>query len=64
MSYITPASMLPIYDRAIERYPELINIKYARPFCFQLTIRAAVPTITPKEYWQITRVANGEEWEG
>lgn len=54
---IEKAAVLPIYERAIERYPHLSNILYAKAFCDALCKLEAVPTITVKEYWDIAHFA-------
>ena len=46
-----------IYERAIAHYPHLSTIKDEKILCQQLCRLAAVPTITPSEYWQIAAVA-------
>ena len=56
------AKDLPIYDRAVARYPHISNIRTARAFCFSLCQLAMVPGITWAEYTSIARVANGGEW--
>lgn len=67
-THIMQAKELPIYERAIAHYPHLATIKPARPFCLNLGLLAAVPTISPLEYSGIARVANGGEfdrnWDG
>ena len=62
---ITIAAALPIYDRAIAKYPHLSSILYAKAFCKALCKMAAVPTITATEYWRVAHFAEfGEcaEW--
>lgn len=59
---ITKAKDLPIYSRAIARYPHLAEVMDAKTFCINLCRLAAVETITPVEYWAIGAVANGMEW--
>lgn len=59
---ITNASALPIYDRAVARYPHLSTIKDAKTLCQNLCRLAAVATISPVEYWRIADVANGGKW--
>lgn len=62
MKHATPASTLPVYDRAIAQYPHLRTIPDAKTFCRQLCRFVALPTITVAEYTQIAIVANGGEW--
>ena len=49
-THILQAKELPIYERAIAYYPHLASIKFARAFCFNLGILAAVPGISMMEY--------------
>lgn len=56
------ASDLPIYERAIARFPHLSTTMYAKTFCRQLCRLAAIPTINAAEYWRIAAVAEGGEW--
>jgi hypothetical protein len=60
---IENASALPIYDRAIKRYPHLSKIKYAKAFCNALCELEAVQAITAKEYWDIAHFAEFGECE-
>ena len=62
MSKIVPANTLPIYERAVARYPHLIFVKDAKNFCQQLCRLEAVQSITAAEYWRIAAVAEGGEW--
>lgn len=57
------SSALPIFDRAISRYPHLSTVSDAKTFCQSLCRLEAVQSITPSEYWRIARVANGGAWE-
>lgn len=59
-----PATALPVYDRAIARYPHLKHIPDAMNFCRQLSRLAAVDTISVSEYCFIGFIANGEPWAG
>lgn len=59
----TSASNLPIFERAVERFPHLIAVKDAKTFCQNLCRLEAVQSITPDEYWCIARVAEGGPWE-
>lgn len=58
----TNAKSLPIYERAVAHFPHLTTVKDAKHFCRQLCLLAAVPTITPTEYYRIAAVAEGSEW--
>ena len=62
MKKVTPANTLPVYDRAVARFPHLCTIPDAKTFCQQLCRFVALPTITAAEYMQIAAVANGGEW--
>lgn len=62
-SSFIPANSLPIYDRAVARYPHLSGITDAKTFCRQLSYLAAVDTISVHEYTSIAKVAEGEPWE-
>jgi DNA-binding XRE family transcriptional regulator len=42
---------LPIYDRAVARYPFLSAVQDAKLFCQTLCRLAAVPSVTPMEYF-------------
>lgn len=53
---------LPIYDRAVARYPFLSSVQDAKLFCQTLCRLAAVPAVTPMEYFHIANVASGGEW--
>lgn len=57
------ANQLPVYERAIARYPHLATIKDAKTFCRQLCYLAAVPNITIQESVRIAAVAEGGEWQ-
>lgn len=57
------AKALPIYDRAITRFPHLRFVPDAKTFCQNLCRLVAIPTITPAEYMKIATVANGGKWE-
>lgn len=57
-----PACQLPIYDRAVARYPQLAHTTDAYHFCKSLSYLAAVPDITVKEYFKIATVAAGKMW--
>lgn len=57
-THLLPATELTIYSRAIERYPHLADLCNAKSFCKSLVLLAAVPTITPAEYWEIASIAN------
>ena len=58
-----PASALPIYDRAVKRFPHLVHVKDAFHFCQLLCILAAVPGVSIRDYFKIAKVAHGETWE-
>ena len=58
----TPATDLPIYERAVKRYPHLQHVKDEMHFCQQLCRLAAVDGISVKEYFKIATVANGCMW--
>ena len=63
---IANASALPIYNRAVARYPHLAGLLYAKAFCDALCKLEAVPTITVKECWDVAHFAEcGEcaEWQ-
>lgn len=62
MANNTKAVDLPIYERAIARFPHLASIPDAQSFCFQLCNLASVDSITQQEYWKAGAVANGGEW--
>lgn len=62
MAKIKLAKDLPIYERAIARYPHLASLQDAKMFCWFLCDLEAVETITPKEYWSIGAVANDGDW--
>ena len=53
---------LPIYDRAVARYPFLSSMQDAKLFCQTLCRLAAVPSVTPMEYFYVANVAGGGEW--
>lgn len=57
-----PAKELPIYDRAVTRYPHLVYVRDAMHFCQQLLNLAAVPGVPIRDYVKIGAVANGEMW--
>ena len=50
---------LPIYDRAVARYPFLSSVQDAKLFCQTLCRLAAVPSVTPMEYFYVANVAGG-----
>lgn len=58
----TPAASLPIYDRAVKRFPHLAHVKDAMHFCQQLLNLTAVPGVPIRDYVKIGAVANGEMW--
>lgn len=58
----TAARSLPIYDRAIARYPHLASVVDAKAFCQALCRLEAVETITIREYMRIAAVAEGSKW--
>ena len=58
----TAAKTLPIYWRAVKRYPHLAKVQDAMHFCQQLCNLAALDTITTWEYWCAGAVANGAPW--
>lgn len=56
-------SELPIYERAVARYPHLANLQNAKVFCDILCRLAMVPGISMLEYRKIAEVASGRKWE-
>lgn len=56
---MVPANQLPIYERAIKRYPHLASIRDAMHFCQQLCRLAAVEGVSLREYNEIAKIANG-----
>ena len=63
---ITPnshAKDLPIYDKAVARYPHLAYAPDAKTFCLNLSCcLAMVPGIKFSDYFKIGAVANGCNW--
>ncbi len=57
-----PATDLPIYERAVKRFPHLAHIRDAKHFCAALGRLAAVEEITAQEYYKIAMVASGYMW--
>ena len=51
---------LPIYDRAVARYPFLSAVQDAKLFCQTLCRLAAVPSVTPMEYFYIAAGNGGK----
>jgi len=57
-----PASSLPVYERAVARFPHLASLADSRAFCRQLLLLEAVPGILPVEYWRIARMTETGKW--
>nr|DAH19066.1 MAG TPA: hypothetical protein [Caudoviricetes sp.] len=59
----SPAKDLPIYDKAVARYPHLAYAPDAKTFCLNLSCcLAMVPGIKFSDYFKIGAVANGCNW--